>query len=90
MNPELGQSMTKPPNSGAARVTEPRQFESGSLRPLRACSKLRFASSKSEVQLFSYSWSKALFGPISISEAAQLFTKQPLCQLSYAGILSER
>jgi hypothetical protein len=28
-----------------------------------------------------------LFGPISISEAAHLFTKQLLCQLSYAGVL---
>jgi hypothetical protein len=38
------------------------------------------------VQLFLYSWSKGLFGPISISAAAHLFTKQLLCQLSYAGL----
>ena len=29
------------------------------------------------------------FGPISISETDHPFTKQSLCQLSYAGILSE-
>ncbi len=41
------------------------------------------------VQLFLYNWSYGLFGPISISQAAHLITKQPLCQLSYAGILTE-
>jgi len=39
------------------------------------------------VQLFLHSWAKGLFVPISISEAAHLFTKQLLCQLSYAGVL---
>ncbi|MHB8590256.1 MAG: hypothetical protein ACYDA0_15650 [Candidatus Dormibacteraceae bacterium] len=29
------------------------------------------------------------FGPIPYSAAAHLFTKQPLCHLSYAGILTE-
>jgi hypothetical protein len=42
---------------------------------------------KSAVQLFLNSWSIGHFGPISISESGHLFTKQLLCQLSYAGVL---
>jgi hypothetical protein len=38
---------------------------------------------------FKYSWSQGLFWPILISETDHLFTKQLLCQLSYAGIDSE-
>jgi hypothetical protein len=41
------------------------------------------------VQLFLDSWSLGPFGPISISDAGHLFTKQLLCQLSYAGVLEK-
>jgi hypothetical protein len=37
--------------------------------------------------LFLNSWSLGAFGPVPISAADHLFTKQLLCQLSYAGII---
>jgi hypothetical protein len=52
-----------------------------------ACSKLQLHRREGGVQLFLNSWSLGLFGPISISETEHLFTKQLLCQLSYAGII---
>src|SRR6266566_8634586 len=35
-------------------------------------------------------WSRGLFGALTSSTGDVLFTKQPLCQLSYAGILHRR
>jgi hypothetical protein len=42
------------------------------------------------VQLFLYSWSLGLFGPISISVAAHLFTKQLLHKLDRCRSISAR
>jgi hypothetical protein len=46
-------------------------------------------AAQSAVQLFLNSWASGPFGPISISETDHLITKQLVCQLSYAGILTE-
>jgi hypothetical protein len=70
----------KPPISNRGYFANAWQLRSGSLQASGPCSKLRFASSNSDVQLFLNSWSKALFGPILYSEAAHLFTKQLLCR----------
>jgi hypothetical protein len=57
MNPELGQSMSKASELKRNRFAKAWQLGTGSVRPLGACSKLRFASLKSDVQLFFDSWS---------------------------------
>jgi hypothetical protein len=57
MNSELGQSMSKASELKRNLFAKERQLGTGSLRSSRAFSKLRFASSKSDVQLFLNSWS---------------------------------